>query len=126
MNEVAKKIFFLDINSPTKVHFNYLIARSFNNIGRFFVIIKPFNSYNSPTLLFTNKHQLFAHESQFPFYASCKFQSALDGFDSWMFNVVGEGKTLQVANNMFRVQGFSWYSNLKSTWVWTLKCVCIV
>jgi len=111
MNEVAKKTFFLAIKSPTKVHFNCLIARSFNNIGRVFVIIKPFNSYSSPTPLFTNKHQLFALESQFPFDASCKFQFALDGFDSWMFNVVDEGETLQVTNNMFRVQGFSRYWN---------------
>jgi hypothetical protein len=54
---------------------------------------------------------LFALESQFPFDASCKFQFALDGFDSWMFNVVDEGETLQVTNNMFRVQGFSRYWN---------------
>jgi len=76
-------------------------------LGGFLSSFKPFNSYSSPTPLFTNKNQLFAHESQFPFYASCKFQFALDGFDSWMFNVGGEGETLQVTNNMFKVQGFS-------------------
>jgi hypothetical protein len=42
MNEDDKRIFFLIIKSPIKVHLNHLIAKSFNNIGSLLAIVKPF------------------------------------------------------------------------------------
>jgi hypothetical protein len=46
MNKDAKRASFMTVKSHVNVHFNHLIAKSFNNIGRILAIINPLHSCN--------------------------------------------------------------------------------